>query len=388
MKYRLCLNASIDCTKFLLRQGLPFHSHDESDTSNNRRNYLELLQFLADHDEKIKEVVLENAPGNLKLIAHSIQKDIVNSCAFKTIKAIMKEVKESKFFSIMVDESRDISTIEQMAVILRYVDNKSQVIERFMGVQYVTETTSSKLKESIDEFLKLHDLSYSNLRGQSYDGVSNMRGQGLNQEISLKRAGDTRWNSHYDALISLITTFSSVVDVFDMIVKDCYNDSAGEAKRLLKYLQSFEFMFLLFLMKSILGVTNNLSQALQKKDQEIVNAMALVKTCKEQPRCMRNDENFDLLVNKVSSFCVKHEIEVANMDDLYVIQGKSLCKAPRKTNCHHYKVELFFEVIDFQLTELDDRFAEGNTKLLICLACLSPNDSFVAFDKEKFVRLA
>ncbi|CAN6694897.1 unnamed protein product [Malus baccata var. baccata] len=417
--------------------------HDESDTSNNRGNYLELLQFLADHDEKIKEVVLKNAPGNLKLIAPSIQKDIVNSCAFETIKAIMKEVKESKFFSIMVDESRDISTKEQMTVILRYADNKGQVIERFVGVQHVTETTSSKLKVSIDEFLKLHDLSYSNLRGQGYDGASNMRalvavtkknsdvgafftltnslvnvvgclckrrdalrekqqenlmkaiendcletGQGLNQETSLKRAGDTRWNSHYGALISLITMFSSVVDVLDMIVEDCYNDSAGEAKRLLKDLQSFEFVFLLFLMKSILGVTNDLSQVLQKKDQEIVNAMTLVKTCKEQLRCMRNDEKFHLLVDKVSSFCVEHEIEVPNMDDLYVIQGKSLRKAPRKTNRHHYKVELFFEVIDFQLTELDDRFTEGNTELLICLACLSPNDSFVAFDKEKLVRLA
>ncbi|XP_068331735.1 uncharacterized protein [Pyrus communis] len=60
----------------------------------------------------------------------------------------------------------------------------------------------------------------------------------------------------------------------------------------------------------------------------------------------------------------------------------------RKTNRHHYKVELFFEVIDFQLTELDDRFDETNTELLICLACLSPNDSFVAFDKEQLVHLA
>ncbi|XP_070660472.1 uncharacterized protein [Malus domestica] len=97
--------------------------------------------------------------------------------------------------------------------------------------------------------------------------------------------------------------------------------------------------------------------------------MALVKTRKEQLRCMRNDEKFDLLVDKVSSFCVEHEIEVPNMDDLYVIQGKSLRKAPRKTNRHHYIMELFFEVIDFQLTKLDDRFAEAfDTKTLVRLA--------------------
>ncbi|KAI5354769.1 hypothetical protein L3X38_007664 [Prunus dulcis] len=70
--YRTCLNASLKCTRYLLRQGLSFRGHDESAQSSNKGNYLELLQFLADHDEKVKAVVLENAPGNLKLIAHSI----------------------------------------------------------------------------------------------------------------------------------------------------------------------------------------------------------------------------------------------------------------------------------------------------------------------------
>ncbi|CAL9026245.1 unnamed protein product [Prunus brigantina] len=85
--YRTCLNASIKCTKFLLRQGLAFRGHDESATSNNRGNYLELLQFIADNDDKVKEVVMENAPGNLKLLAPCIQKEIVNSCALETLDA-------------------------------------------------------------------------------------------------------------------------------------------------------------------------------------------------------------------------------------------------------------------------------------------------------------
>ncbi|CAL2240197.1 unnamed protein product [Prunus armeniaca] len=91
--YRTCLNASLKCTRYLLRQGLSFRGHDESAQSSNRGNYLELLQFLADHDEKVKAVVLENAPGNLKLIAPSIQKDLVNSCAKETIGLILSDVK-------------------------------------------------------------------------------------------------------------------------------------------------------------------------------------------------------------------------------------------------------------------------------------------------------
>ena len=40
-----------------------------------------------------------------------------------------------------------------------------------------------------------------------------------------------------------------------------------------------------------------------------------------------------------------------------------------------------------QLQELNNRFNEVNTELLFCLACLCPNENFVAFDKQKLMRL-
>ena len=57
------------------------------------------------------------------------------------------------------------------------------------------------------------------------------------------------------------------------------------------------------------------------------------------------------------------------------------------TNLHHYQVELFYTLIDMQLQELNNRFTEVNMELLLCVACLNPNDSFYAFDKQKLVRL-
>ena len=41
-----------------------------------------------------------------------------------------------------------------------------------------------------------------------------------------------------------------------------------------------------------------------------------------------------------------------------------------------------------QLQELNNRLSEVNTDLLLCMACLDPSNSFVAFDKEKLIRLA
>ena len=59
---------------------------------------------------------------------------------------------------------------------------------------------------------------------------------------------------------------------------------------------SFEIVFTLHLMKNILGITNELSIALQKKkNQDIVNAMDLVKVSKQRLQVMREDEWNSLL---------------------------------------------------------------------------------------------
>jgi len=64
-EYRERMVASLDYIRFLLRQGLAFHAHDESKDSKNQGNFLELMKFLVDHNPNVKNVVLENAPKNL-----------------------------------------------------------------------------------------------------------------------------------------------------------------------------------------------------------------------------------------------------------------------------------------------------------------------------------
>ena len=135
-----------------------------------------MLRFLAKHNEEIDKVVLENAPENHQMIVGAIQKDIANAAASKTLDAILKDLGESSF-AILVDESRDISVKEQLAIVLRYVDKRGHVIERFLGIAHVSNTTTVELKKTIDSVLNRHNLSISRLRGQRYDGASNMRGE-------------------------------------------------------------------------------------------------------------------------------------------------------------------------------------------------------------------
>lgn len=70
--------------------------------------------------------------------------------------------------------------------------------------------------------------------------------RGLNQETEVKKAGDTRWSSHYGTLLSIVSLFSSMIDVLDMIEEDgTSSEQRGDAKLLLKCMQSFEFIFIL-----------------------------------------------------------------------------------------------------------------------------------------------
>lgn len=75
-------------------------------------------------------------------------------------------------------------------------------------------------------------------------------------------------------------------------------------------------------MRNILGVTNDLSQTLQKKDQDIVNAMSLVEFTKAKFQRMR-EEGCESLLHQVSLFFVKHKIKVPNIKDIFVVQGRS-----------------------------------------------------------------
>jgi hypothetical protein len=67
----------------------------------------------------------------------TIQKELANCCAKAVTKAIKEEMGDCLFF-VLVDESRDISIMEQMAIVVRFVNQKGEVIEIFLGISMST----------------------------------------------------------------------------------------------------------------------------------------------------------------------------------------------------------------------------------------------------------
>uniref|UniRef100_A0A0D3DV90 HAT C-terminal dimerisation domain-containing protein n=1 Tax=Brassica oleracea var. oleracea TaxID=109376 RepID=A0A0D3DV90_BRAOL len=351
-EYRIHLNASINASRFLLRQGLPFRGHTEKEEAVNKGNFLELVKYTGEQNDAIQEV----RQAILKEIGHDV-------------------------FGLLVDESAD-SHKEKMGVVLRFVDKRGAIEERFIGVVHVKETSSLALKSAIDDLFARYGMSLKNVRGQGYDGASNMRGT-----FSLSRPANTRWGSHHKTLLRLEELFSTIIKVLEYIQDEGIEDvKKHQAYGLLRYFHTFDCVFYLHLMLLILGFTANLPLALQQKDQDILNAMSLVESTKRELQKLR-DDGWELLMAKVASFCKKHDAEILIMEEDFIDPRR-----PRKrtniTNMHPYKVNCFCTVLDLQIQEFNDRFTEVTTDLLICMASLNPIDSFHGFDKEKLVRLA
>ncbi|KAJ9556827.1 hypothetical protein OSB04_011441 [Centaurea solstitialis] len=226
-EYGMRLNASVDACRLLLKFGLPFHGHDESETSLNQGLFLGHLKFLGDQNEMARKLILDNVgpkgvtfkiriliseecpdtdvdqgslypnessrchtklssllslssinrqcSENCQLTSPRIQKDNAN-CFAEVVKSIIDEIGNG-VFALLVDESSDISRKDQMAMVLRYVDACGLVKEKFVGLLHVTETSSETLKSAIDALFSKLGLSVKQVRGQGYDGASNMRGE-------------------------------------------------------------------------------------------------------------------------------------------------------------------------------------------------------------------
>ncbi|KAM1664056.1 hypothetical protein ACFXTN_039634 [Malus domestica] len=152
LKNRLRLKATIECVRWLTFQACPFRGHDESMSSKNRGNFIELVKHTAKFNDKVAAVVLENAPKNAKYSSPMIQKEVLNILANIVRRKIREEVGDG-VFCILVDEAHDIAHREQMAIILRFVDNDGFRRERFLDIVWVEDTTATTLHREIKKSL-------------------------------------------------------------------------------------------------------------------------------------------------------------------------------------------------------------------------------------------
>ena len=160
---------------------MAFRGTDEKLNTPNNGNFLGLVQLIAKFDPVLHEHCrrINNNEVNEHYLGKNIQNELIQLISSNILKEIVLGITKSKYYSVILDCTPDISHQEQMTVILRLVEIKDKtvnIVERFVGFLQVEESTGLGLTKAILKKLNDLGLSISDCRGQGYDNGANMKG--------------------------------------------------------------------------------------------------------------------------------------------------------------------------------------------------------------------
>ena len=217
----------ISSIRFPARQGLASRGDGAGEPDSN---FIQLLHVRPEDeiDGKLAEWMKRKSS---KYTSHDIQNEILQVMALTVLRKIASNI-QAENFTIMIDETTDVSTTEQVVVVFRWVDSFLQVNEDFVGLYETHSISSDSLYALIKDALLRFNLKLENCRGQCYDGASNMKGHvsGVSTQI-LQEEPRAIYTHCYGHSLNLACqdTIRSVKVLRDAL------DTTFELSKLLKY---------------------------------------------------------------------------------------------------------------------------------------------------------
>lgn len=160
LKNRASLAPIVKTILFHGRQNIPLRGNrddgkmddvDEEPVKNDG-NFRALLRFRVDSGDVQLEDHLKNAKANATLTSKTTANELIKYCGEEIIKEIIRRVQKAKFYSILFDETTDVSNTSQLSISLRYLyeDNSEDESEK-----------KSIVREDFVGFIDLHKDNYS-----------------------------------------------------------------------------------------------------------------------------------------------------------------------------------------------------------------------------------
>ncbi|XP_067122405.1 zinc finger MYM-type protein 1-like [Centruroides vittatus] len=187
------LKIIIYVVKFLAGQNLSFRGENNKIYEQQNGNFLKLIETIANFNDTISDHInrIRKTPSNMPhYLGVHIQNELISLLGEKIRHEIISMLKASKYFSIILDSTPDVSHKDQLTVVVRFVllNNKSKQIEireHFLGFISISDSTGQGLTNVLLDFLETHNICLGDLRGQGYDNGANMKGRnnGLQKKI-------------------------------------------------------------------------------------------------------------------------------------------------------------------------------------------------------------
>lgn len=149
---------------------------------------LKMCAFVAEHN--LPTSIMDHLPGLVANVssdskvagavkcgrtkATAIFKNVLGNTMFSDLVLRLKNTK----FSLIIDESTDLSTVKHLVLIVRFYDQSVQkTCDEFLSLIEVKDCTAQGLYSSIVNFFDEHGISFDNLIGFASDNASVMMGE-------------------------------------------------------------------------------------------------------------------------------------------------------------------------------------------------------------------
>ncbi|XP_034058872.1 zinc finger MYM-type protein 1-like [Gymnodraco acuticeps] len=186
-RWRDVLTRLISIMQSLAERNLALRGSANTLHQQHNGNFLKEVELLAKCDPVMKQHIERVESGQFShssYLGNLIQNELIASISGKMLDTMVTEIKQSKYYSIILDCTPDVSHQEQMSVIIRTViiktvimDEAPTIKEHFLGFLVASETTGLGLSSLILNRLKELNIPFDDCRGQSYDNGANMKGR-------------------------------------------------------------------------------------------------------------------------------------------------------------------------------------------------------------------
>lgn len=119
---------------------MAFFSDDEILNSEHNGNFLGILELISKFDPFLENHLSQfgnKGSGNVNFISSFTVRQIVDQMASKVLNHIVTEIKKVKYFGLIVDSTLDLTHVDQLSYVLRYVNEEGEVLKRFIKFQNI-----------------------------------------------------------------------------------------------------------------------------------------------------------------------------------------------------------------------------------------------------------
>lgn len=272
-------------------------------------------------------------------------------------------------------------------IIVKACKENMEIANFFVTMELLYNTIGSSCKNSD----KLRDEEAKNIKKQLENNEYETGSRKI-QQYSLKHLSDTRWECRYSACVALQRMFKSAVNVLDSINEDAKNpEKRLQSSNISETINSFGFVFSLLLMSKLLAIFNVLSKSLQRKNTDLVTAVALINSSKTNLTAIRSSY-FDNLIQSCVTFCTINSIEIPDLTRPLPEKGKRLRCRPSdkytKVYLDYLKCDVFEVIIDLIYQEFNKRFNEKSVELISYASAFTPSNNFKNFNIDYLMTLS